>query len=218
MIREDSSHSKERLAVFLRHTPGIKVLKSLHMDVEHPKFEKVVEDYYAALYRFALSLSKSEADASDLTQQTFYLWATKGHQLRDKTKVKSWLFTTLHREFLGRRRRETRFPHHDVDRVERELPTIEPGIANRLDAGIIMNAISEIEEPFRAPLILFYLQEHSYLEIATILNIPTGTVMSRLSRAKAQLRNLLAEGKDQNSDPSGKIIPLNPENMRRKVL
>src|SRR5712671_2712561 len=63
-------------------------------------FEQIVAQHYEPLYRFAFSLTRAEADACDLTQQTFYLWATKGHQLRDPSKVKSWLFTILHREFL----------------------------------------------------------------------------------------------------------------------
>jgi RNA polymerase sigma-70 factor (ECF subfamily) len=57
--------------------------------------------YYEPLYQFAFSLARDEADACDLTQQTFCIWAAKGHQLRDASKVKTWLFTTLHREFLG---------------------------------------------------------------------------------------------------------------------
>ena len=56
-------------------------------------------DYYRPLYQFAFTLTRDEADACDLTQQTFYIWARKGHQLRDQSKVKTWLFTTLHREF-----------------------------------------------------------------------------------------------------------------------
>jgi RNA polymerase sigma-70 factor (ECF subfamily) len=60
-------------------------------------FENIVNAHYEPLYRFALSLARSEADAGDLVQQTFYRWAAKGDQLRDKSKVKSWLFTTLHR-------------------------------------------------------------------------------------------------------------------------
>ena len=58
-------------------------------------FESVVASYYEPLYQFAFSLTRTEADACDLTQQTFYVWATKGHQLRDVSKVKTWLFTTL---------------------------------------------------------------------------------------------------------------------------
>jgi len=50
-------------------------------------FQQLVDRQYAPLYRFALSLSRSEADAADLTQQTFFLWAAKGHQLRDRSKV-----------------------------------------------------------------------------------------------------------------------------------
>ena len=63
-------------------------------------FEGIVAQFYEPLYQFAFSLTRAEADACDLTQQTFYVWATKGHQLRDQTKVKTWLFTTLHRAFL----------------------------------------------------------------------------------------------------------------------
>jgi DNA-directed RNA polymerase specialized sigma24 family protein len=57
-----------------------------------PEFEKLVKLYYQDLYRFGLSLTRSEADACDLTQQTFYIWANKGHQLKDLASVKAWLF------------------------------------------------------------------------------------------------------------------------------
>src|SRR5215467_13019851 len=88
-------------------------------------FENLVACYYGSLYQFAFSLTQAEADACDLTQQTFYIWATKGHQLRDKSKVKSWLFTTLHREFLESRRKLTRFPHCELSELEGDLPTLE---------------------------------------------------------------------------------------------
>src|SRR3977135_3005498 len=94
-------------------------------------FQGLVGLYYAALYRFALSLTRKESDACDLTQQTFYVWANKGHQLQDASKVKSWLFTTLHREFLEMRRKHTRFPHYELDEVSHELPCVEPELVNR---------------------------------------------------------------------------------------
>jgi len=173
--------------------------------MENAEFEQLVNQHYEPLYRFALSLTRSEATACDLTQQTFYLWATKGHQLRDRTKAKSWLFTTLHREFLGSRRRETRFPHHEMESVDHELPTISSTVINDLDGSTVMDALLSVEELYRAPLMLFYLEDFSYLEIAENLDIPMGTVMSRLNRGKAQLREILADGKNRTAQ---KIIPL----------
>jgi RNA polymerase sigma-70 factor (ECF subfamily) len=117
-------------------------------------FQQLVDQQYAPLHRFALSLAKSEADAADLTQQTFFLWASKGDQLRDRSKAKSWLFTTLYREFLGRRRHEVRFPKVELEEIPEEEMSILPNV-NALDSGTILQALHEVEEPFRAPLTLF---------------------------------------------------------------
>jgi RNA polymerase sigma-70 factor, ECF subfamily len=154
------------------------------------EFERLVDQQYAALYRFALSLARSEADAADLTQQTFFLWASKGDQLRDSTKAKSWLFTTLYREFLNRRRHEVRFPKVELHDAPEEAVSMVPNM-NALDEASVVKALSEVEEPFRATLTLFYLEQFSYQEIADVLGVPIGTVMSRLSRGKTQLRERL---------------------------
>ena len=155
-------------------------------------FTQLVEAHYTALYRFALSLAKSPADASDLAQQTFLIWATSGHALRDPAKAKTWLFTTLFREFLRLRRRGQRFPSlEDLTPVERDPPDRTREAAGTPDASLVMKALQEIDPAYREPLTLFYLQEQSYLEIAQILSVPIGTVMSRLYRGKRQLRSLL---------------------------
>jgi len=153
-------------------------------------FQQLVDRQYAPLYRFALSLSRSEADAADLTQQTFFLWAAKGHQLRDRSKVKSWLFTTLYREFLNRRRHEVRFPQVELDEAREDEMSVSPN-AHAFDSATLLQALREVEDPFRAPLTLFYLEQFSYQEIADVLEVPIGTVMSRLSRGKASLRQRL---------------------------
>src|SRR5581483_5480932 len=156
-------------------------------------FDKLVADYYAPLYQFAMSLTRDEAEACDLTQETFCVWAKKGHQLRDATKVKTWLFTTLHREFLGSRRRQTRFPHTDLESATEELPTISPTNVNQLDSAQLLDALAKLDEIYRAPVALFYLQDYSYNEIAEVLEIPLGTVKSRLTRGLARLYQLLNE-------------------------
>jgi RNA polymerase sigma-70 factor (ECF subfamily) len=175
--------------------------------VAAPDFEQIVDAHYAALYRFALSLARSEPAAADLTQQTFYLWASRGHQLREAAKVKSWLFTTLYREFLSLHRREARFPQAELDAETAELPGPGGSIADSIDGATAVAALQQIDPVYRAPLTLFYLEEFSYREIAAVLGIPAGTVMSRLSRGKSLLRKLLVQ---ERMEASRKIIELPP--------
>lgn len=164
-------------------------------------FESLVTTYYSSLYQFAYSLTRTEMDACDLTQQTFYVWATKGHQLRDPSKVKTWLFTTLHREFLEKRRRQTRYTHHELDEVEHELPNTAPETVSQLDAATVLESLARMDESFQAPLALFYLQDYAYKEIAEILEIPLGTVKSRISRGIAQLQQHLLNPPASTSRP-----------------
>jgi len=153
----------------------------------------MVARYYEPLYQFAFSLTRAEADACDLTQQTFYVWATKGHQLRDPAKVKTWLFTTLHRQFLETRRRLTRFPHHELEAVDYELPAIAPATAAQLDSAQVLQALARVDDIYQAAVALFYLEDCSYKEIAEILEVPMGTVKSRISRGIGQLQVLMAK-------------------------
>ena len=154
--------------------------------------ERLADQHYAPLYRFALSLCANESDACDLVQETFYLLATKGHQLDDPSKVKSWLFTTLYRMFLGRRRRFVRFPHHELDEVAEELPEAPP-LPDCVDWPVIAACLTRLDETFRGPVALFYLEEYSYDEIAKILEVPLGTVKSRISRGIASLQRMMIE-------------------------
>ena len=157
-------------------------------------FEQIVSQHYESLYRFAFSLTRAEADACDLTQQTFYIWATKGHQLQDRSKVKSWLFTTLHREFLNSRKRSTRFPHVELDDAIEEVPVVAPDVVNALDGARVVEFLGQVQEPFRAAITLFYMNGSSYQEIADILQVPLGTVRSRISRGIAQLKQFILAG------------------------
>jgi len=154
-------------------------------------FEEVVSQYYESLYKFAMSLTGGEADACDLTQQTFYVWATKGQQLRDRSKVKSWLFTTLYREFLRGRRKAVRFQHVELGDDHEEELAISPEIVNQLDAAQVVEYLGQMPEVYRAAISLFYLEQHSYKEIAEILEIPLGTVRSRISRGLTLLHELI---------------------------
>ncbi len=160
-----------------------------------PEFEKLVNLYYRDLYRFGLSLTGSEADACDLTQETFYIWANKGHQLKNPSTIKAWLFTTLHREFLQICRHRERFKHQPISESAENLPHIPADVVNRIDAQMLLDVLSNIDEAYRAPLVLYYLEDLSYKQIGNVLAIPLGTVQSRIARAKIKLFQLLSETK-----------------------
>src|SRR5262245_35084926 len=161
------------------------------MDVDELDYEQVVTLHHESVYRFAYSLAGNPDDAAELTQEAYVRLLNKSLQLRDQRKVKAWLCTTLYRIFLGWKHRENRFRHIEVFSAENELPPLTPEIADQLDGEMAMDAALDLEEHFRVPLVLHYLQCLSYQEIAEVLNVPIGTVMSRLSRGKDILRQRL---------------------------
>ena len=176
-------------------------------------FTQLVDAHYTPLYRFALSLTKNMSDAGDLTQQTFFIWAKQGHALREEGKAKSWLFTTLYREFLRIRRRGDRMTAlEDLGPVESDPPAPEVDMVTGMDAGLVVEALQEVDEVYRVPLTLFYMQDLSYKEIAEMIEAPIGTVMSRLSRGKAQLRAALAR---KEAGALSKVVPFQT-NVERK--
>lgn len=167
-------------------------------------FETIVSAYYQSLYRFGYSLAKNEHEAGDLTQQTFFIYAEKGHSLRDPSKVKSWLFTTLYREFLRRRKKDARMTHYEPELLENAGGSVEPHTQRAADGNLAIEALDEVDAVYREPLTLFYIKDLSYKEIAKVLEVPIGTVMSRLSRGKEQLRKRF---KSKETEHSPKLIP-----------
>ncbi len=113
------------------------------------------------------------------------------------------MFTTLYREFLARKRHSDRFLETEETSTVVEPLHLAPSVIDTLDAAILQKALHALQDRYRAPVTLFYMQQHSYREIAEILGIPIGTVMSRISRGKAELRKELS---DVAAVESSKII------------
>ena len=157
-------------------------------------FEGFIDEHYQGAYRFALSLAGNHSDACDLTQQAFYLAHARSHQLRDASRRKQWLFSILYREFLRDRRRAVAHQEVSLEFSEPQLSPINVDYAQQLDGKSVLQVLQEIEENFRVPLALFYLNQLSYKEIAAALKVPIGTVMSRLARGKQMLRQRLESG------------------------
>ena len=153
--------------------------------------DQAVRMHYKKVYHFALHLARQPDDAADLTQYAYEQLARKHRQIADPGKVKSWLQTTLYRKFIDQRRRIIRFPKVEFkeEALPQDRPEERPG--NRLDSETALQALHQLDEDLRAPLSLFYLDSCSYREIAEILDLPVGTVMSRLYRGKQKLYQVL---------------------------
>jgi RNA polymerase sigma-70 factor (ECF subfamily) len=176
------------------------------------EFQELVDEHYQALYRFGYSLAKNPDSAADLVQQTFCIWAQKGDQLEDRSKAKTWLFTTLYREFLGGARRLNKFPETDLEDANYHLESNVEDSGRMIDAKRAVAVLNSLDETFRAPLALFFLQQHSYKEIAEVLDIPMGTVMSRISRGKDLLKKKMREKLEQSS----KVVEMNSSERGQK--
>jgi RNA polymerase sigma factor (sigma-70 family) len=159
--------------------------------VSEVDFQNAVNSFYEGLYRFAYSLTGNSDDACELTQETFARFLARHGQIRDHGKIKSWLSTTLYRTFLGWKRQEASHPHVELSLVEDELPALSPAALDKLESEIVNEVLLQVEERYRVPLALFYFEQLSYSEISGVLEIPVGTVMSRLSRGKELLRKSL---------------------------
>lgn len=159
-------------------------------DRDQAQFAQWVRNYRGYLFRAAWALSGERAAAQDLVQETLAIAWRARHQLRDVDAVHGWLYRILRRE-AGRvwRAREAAGEWDDVECES--VPDRSPDAAARLD---VVDALQRLSPLHREVLVLFYLADVSYAEMAQALDIPEGTVMSRLNRAREALRLLLGEG------------------------
>ncbi|MEX0324518.1 MAG: RNA polymerase sigma factor [Puniceicoccaceae bacterium] len=153
--------------------------------------EKAVRDHYKDIYRFAMHLCRNQDDAADLTQFAYEQLTLKHREIRNPEKVKSWLNAVVYRKFIDQRRKVIRFPSVPIDEESAGSDAATTNLSGKLDAKAALAALHELEDDLRAPLSLFYLESIPYKEIARILDLPVGTVMSRLYRGKAKLYNRL---------------------------
>src|SRR6516162_7485172 len=152
--------------------------------------QRLVDEYYVALYRYAYRLSSSSADAEDLTQEAFCKAQLNFGQLRDPARARPWLFSILRNAYLHRVRADRQqncVPLECVGDLAEPLPQVLPEI----DPERLQQALGELPEAFRTPIILYYFEDFGYRDIAEQMDLPIGTVMSRLARAKAHLRSRL---------------------------
>jgi RNA polymerase sigma-70 factor (ECF subfamily) len=165
--------------------------------------EHAILENLDALYGFAMSLTRNPVDAEDLVQETC-LRAIKGITQRGiESDPKVWLFTILRHVWINQWRRRTKGPEFILlgktrgdnaplqEWLSEERDPPEDQFDRKVASGKIRLAISGLPEVFREVVVLRYFEGFSYRQIASILGCPAGTVMSRLNRAKAELRIIL---------------------------
>jgi RNA polymerase sigma-70 factor (ECF subfamily) len=151
----------------------------------------------------ALRYAGNNFDAEDMVQETFYTAFKNFHQLRDKGKCKSWLFAILRNIYLKERRQRERIykieQSEDVNYLSyleeaAEQFDIEKAVVNKIDSDRIGHTLDRLPEKYKSPLLLFYMENSTYKEISDTLDIPIGTVMSRLARGKELLKKEIMRG------------------------
>lgn len=154
--------------------------------------DEVIERQIPALRRFARSLVRDRDRADDLVQECLVRALSGWPSLRSPDRARAWLFSILYNVFLAQVRQAVGRETVPLDAVE--LPGAESEQEGVVEAAQIMRMVDRLADEQRAVLLLIAIEDMSYAEAAGVLGVPTGTVMSRLSRARERLRTLLAGG------------------------
>jgi RNA polymerase sigma-70 factor, ECF subfamily len=162
-------------------------------------FEREALVHLDSLYRVALRLTGNPAEADDLVQETMLKAYRAWHQFERGTNAKGWLLTILRHAFINEYRRRTRHPETvDIDAIEpfsvfQEVQDDDPQgtFFDRIVDDEVLQAIDTLPEQFRETVVLSDVEGMSYDEIARVLEVPVGTVKSRLFRARRLLQQKL---------------------------
>lgn len=161
---------------------------------QRERFKKLAYPHTRFLYNVALKYMRNSYDAEDLVQETMYAAFRNFGQLRDESKCRSWLFAILRSNFLKEKRQAVKRPL--LSQNDTYLQVLE-GVAQndickdyeaKLESLSIRALIERLPEKYKTVLILYFLEDLSYQAISDLIDVPIGTVMSRLSRAKQQMK------------------------------
>ena len=161
----------------------------------------LIAAHHAPIFRYAYRLTGMAADAEDLTQQAFLIAQQKLHQLRDAERAAGWLYAILRSCYLKWRRKRLPMTSTLADLDMADVPQPVPEL-RAVDSEELQQVLGELHDDLRLILLMFYFEELSYKQIADELEIPIGTVMSRLSRAKQKLRERLSAEERNEGKPA----------------
>lgn len=170
------------------------------------RFEKYALEYVDQLYAAAMRMTRNPQDAEDLVQEAYTKAYSAFHQYKPGTNLKAWLYRILTNTYINIYRKAQRQPQQtQTDTVEDwqmaqaaehtpgGLRSAETEALDRLPDSDIKDALAQIPEEFRLAVYFTDVEGFAYKEVAQILDVPIGTVMSRLHRGRKLLRELLAD-------------------------
>lgn len=157
------------------------------------EFSRLLEAELPRLRRYARALVHDAQRAEDLVQDCMERALRKSHLWREGTSLTAWLFTMLHNLHASAARRFFNAPKLVPFLETESMPTVAPTQTDRLNLASLQSALNKLPEEQRQVLLLVGMEQLHYEEVASILKVPLGTVMSRLFRARERLRVLLAE-------------------------
>jgi RNA polymerase sigma-70 factor, ECF subfamily len=161
------------------------------------EFARLLEAQLPRLRRYARALTRDPSRADDLIQDTLVRALAKQHLYQDGTNLRAWLFTLMHNQHVNDVRRNVREGDSlDVDTVAAHLVAVTDPTASR-QLRELDEAIGKLAMEQRQVILLIGLEGMSYEETAAILNVPIGTVRSRLSRGREALRRLMGMEEDE---------------------
>ena len=160
----------------------------------------LVEPLIPSLRRYARSLLRDQSAADDLVQDCLERVISRWHQRRTDGNARTWVFTILHNLAINRLKQTARRGGHvTVEDTDEAAFATAPAQEYRLHHQAVVEALSWLPEDQRSVLLLVSVEELSYAEAASVLDIPIGTVMSRLSRARHRLAQMLEDGPDRQA-------------------
>lgn len=157
-------------------------------------FEAEAMQYIDDLYRTAKRLTRSDVEADDLVQETYMqAWKSFAHYELG-TNCRAWLYKILFNKYDHHRRKQFTQAKYfqEADELLFEFSTAKPSVPEHLTDGEVIAALDKLPVHYRSVVLLADVHEFDYKEVAQILDIPIGTVMSRLNRARTQLKKSLA--------------------------
>ena len=161
------------------------------------EFARLLEAQLPRLRRYARALTRDPSRADDLVQDTLVRALDKQHLYQDGTNLRAWLFTLMHNQHVNNARRNVREGDSlDVDTVAAHLVAVTDPTASR-QLRELDEAIGKLAMEQRQVILLIGLEGMSYEEAAAILDVPIGTVRSRLSRGREALRRLMGMEEDE---------------------